>query len=456
MRFPLPLQLNEPFRLGVRRNRSQQLLPLSGLPLDLGPGGLGRPSSASRLSARTPRRGSRRKTWLFAVGLALFGSLLLLLVLRRVGASPAAEDVGAKAATTAAGATGTTAARLVPAFAGVDVTIRDDEAGHRVERKGDEEGSEGELVELRREDAEALEAAKAAGADGAEKAAGEGSAREATSGVSEQEQQAQQAATQKKREDDDQHQHQHHQNHHHDGIVGSRALDPGHDFAGEVVADDESGSAKAVGGMDTAARVALERARARSATKSRASLDAIARATGGRVSAYDPPIPLVDASGRRFTTARFKGRVLLVVNVASQCGYTESNYAGLTRLLERYGAYGLDVLAFPCDQFGHQEPDDADRIEESMHRRFPGSDFVFAAKGDVNGPRENELFAFLKRATPNAEGALELKDISWNFNKFLLDRHGIPVRRYTSSLDYNQLERDVYELLVQGESAAQA
>lgn len=404
------------------------------------PGGLRRPPSAGRVSARTPRRPSRGKTWSLAGGFALFVCVLLFLRLRRGSAAAAAAAVATVAATEGAGAG--SGARLAPPFAGVDVTMRGGAAfleDAEINPKGGAgaaggasldgvEGSEGELVELARE---ATAAGAAGGGD-----AGEGAAKGAAEGASGASSGSASAGGSGAVSG------------HGDAIVGSRALDPGHSLHASVEA--RAAGAQASSSDSAVARAALERARARAAPKTRASLDAIALATGGRVSAYDPPIPLVDASGRRFTTERFKGRVLLVVNVASQCGYTESNYAGLARLSQRYRQHGLEVLAFPCDQFGHQEPDDAESVQETMRRRFPGADFVYAAKGDVNGPHESELFAFLKRATPNADGVLEFKDISWNFNKFLLDRDGIPVRRYTSSLDYNQLERDVYELLVEG------
>uniref|UniRef100_A0A1D2A7G7 Glutathione peroxidase n=1 Tax=Auxenochlorella protothecoides TaxID=3075 RepID=A0A1D2A7G7_AUXPR len=160
-------------------------------------------------------------------------------------------------------------------------------------------------------------------------------------------------------------------------------------------------------------------------------------------SLYDTSIHVRDASGQEVSMAAYRGKVLLVVNVASQCGYTKTNYEALQSLYMRYAGYGLEILAFPCNQFGGQEPGSLAEIAAwaatTYHVTFPLMDKV-----DVNGPGETPLFAWLKAHTPGGPPA----DVDWNFNKFLVDKWGVPRKRYASAVDYPLLEMDVYSELV--------
>ena len=136
------------------------------------------------------------------------------------------------------------------------------------------------------------------------------------------------------------------------------------------------------------------------------------------------------------------GKVLLVVNTASKCGFTPQ-YDGLEKLYEQYQDRGFDVLGFPCNQFGGQEPGDADEIAEFCKVNF-GVTFPLMAKVDVNGDQASPLFDWMKREAPGLMGS---KAIKWNFTKFLIDREGKVVRRYAPSDTPRSLERDIEKLL---------
>jgi len=135
-------------------------------------------------------------------------------------------------------------------------------------------------------------------------------------------------------------------------------------------------------------------------------------------------------SGEIVPMSKFKGDVLLVVNVASKWGLTKKNYTELPKLVDQYGSRGFKVLAFPCNQFGGQEPGTHDEIIEFVKKFDPNmtDKLTFFEKANVNGPEAREVFSFLKYALPNESGAVE---ISWNFEKFLVDRNGTPVKRFS-------------------------
>ena len=122
--------------------------------------------------------------------------------------------------------------------------------------------------------------------------------------------------------------------------------------------------------------------------------------------------------------ASYAGKVVVVVNTASQCGFTPQ-YAGLQRLYDDYAGQGLVVLGFPCDQFGHQEPGTEDEIAEFCESSF-GVTFPMFAKIDVNGDDTHPLYQWLKHQQSGVIG----KDIRWNFTKFLIGRDGRVVRRF--------------------------
>ncbi len=136
------------------------------------------------------------------------------------------------------------------------------------------------------------------------------------------------------------------------------------------------------------------------------------------------------------------GKVLLIVNTASKCGFTPQ-YDGLEALWRKYRDRGFEVIAFPCNQFGGQEPGTADEIAEFCKVNF-GLSFPLMAKVDVNGDDAMPLYTWLKSEAP---GLLGSKGIKWNFTKFLIDRQGKVVRRYAPTDKPEGLEKDIEELL---------
>jgi glutathione peroxidase len=138
----------------------------------------------------------------------------------------------------------------------------------------------------------------------------------------------------------------------------------------------------------------------------------------------------------------YAGQVLLVVNVASRCGFTPQ-YEGLERLWRDYRGRGFAVLGFPCNQFGRQEPGDAAQIGEFCSARYDVS-FPMFAKIDVNGPAAHPLYALLRRELPGIVGSTSVK---WNFTKFLVDRQGRPVQRYAPQATPESLRGDIEVLL---------
>ncbi|HBZ99437.1 MAG TPA: glutathione peroxidase [Pseudomonas sp.] len=153
-------------------------------------------------------------------------------------------------------------------------------------------------------------------------------------------------------------------------------------------------------------------------------------------------IPCVTIDGEHKTLADFDAKVLLVVNTASQCGFTPQ-YKGLEELWQRYGERGLVVLGFPCNQFGGQEPDSEAQIATFCERRF-GVSFPLFAKVEVNGGDAHPLFIELNKRAP---GLLGSKAIKWNFTKFLIADQGRTVRRYSSRTAPQALAADIEALL---------
>ena len=139
--------------------------------------------------------------------------------------------------------------------------------------------------------------------------------------------------------------------------------------------------------------------------------------------AYDFTATDIDGSTRPLD--QFRGKVLLIVNVASQCGFTPQ-YAGLEKLARDYGSRGLVVLGFPCDQFGHQEPGDEAEIKDFCSLRYDVT-FPMFSKVDVNGSDAHPLWTWLK---DEKGGVLGIDAIKWNFTKFLVGRDGHVIKRY--------------------------
>jgi glutathione peroxidase len=148
------------------------------------------------------------------------------------------------------------------------------------------------------------------------------------------------------------------------------------------------------------------------------------------------------ADGAAVPLARWAGQVLLIVNTASKCGFTPQ-YEGLEALHRRFGSRGFEILAFPCNQFGAQEPGDAAEIANFCSLTYDVTFPVFA-KIDVNGGGADPLFERLKTAAP---GVLGSKAIKWNFTKFLVDRAGQVVRRYAPTTKPEDLAADIEALL---------
>ena len=132
-----------------------------------------------------------------------------------------------------------------------------------------------------------------------------------------------------------------------------------------------------------------------------------------------------DINGREISLGKYAGKVLLIVNTASKCGFTPQ-YAGLEKLHEKYKDKGLAVLGFPCNQFGAQEPDDETEIQKFCELNYDVK-FPMFAKVDVNGANTHPIYSVLKSA---AKGLLGTEGIKWNFTKFLVDRNGKVVERY--------------------------
>jgi glutathione peroxidase len=157
-------------------------------------------------------------------------------------------------------------------------------------------------------------------------------------------------------------------------------------------------------------------------------------------SIYAFSAPLLD--GRETSLGEFKGKVLLIVNTASKCGFTPQ-YAGLERLYQTYKDRGFAVLGFPSNQFGRQEPGTAEEIIAFCEKNY-GISFPIFGKIDVNGTTAHPLYRFLKE---RKRGFLGIGRITWNFTKFLVDRDGRVVRRFAPSSDPKTIAPAIEKLL---------
>ncbi|PIP94161.1 MAG: glutathione peroxidase [Bdellovibrio sp. CG12_big_fil_rev_8_21_14_0_65_39_13] len=155
---------------------------------------------------------------------------------------------------------------------------------------------------------------------------------------------------------------------------------------------------------------------------------------------YNFKVKTID--GSETTLEKYKGQVLLIVNTASKCGFT-SQYKGLEDLFKKYQDKGFQVLAFPCNQFGAQEPGDEKEIQSFCSLTYDVS-FPLFAKIDVNGDEAAPLYNFLKS---NVKGLLGSETIKWNFTKFLVDSTGKPIKRYAPQTKPEDIEKDIIELL---------
>jgi glutathione peroxidase len=158
------------------------------------------------------------------------------------------------------------------------------------------------------------------------------------------------------------------------------------------------------------------------------------------VNLYDIEVTGIDGQRRRLS--EFAGKALLVVNVASQCGFTPQ-YKGLEALQRQYGERGFSVLGFPCDQFGHQEPGDEAQIQSFCTSNYEVT-FPMFAKIEVNGAGAHALYKHLKKVAP---GLLGTEGIKWNFTKFLIDPNGEVVSRHGSAATPESLAKDIEAVL---------
>ncbi|NDW15546.1 glutathione peroxidase [Alteromonas genovensis] len=147
-------------------------------------------------------------------------------------------------------------------------------------------------------------------------------------------------------------------------------------------------------------------------------------------------------TGDAIALEHYEGKTLLIVNTASKCGFTPQ-YKGLESLYKKYKDRGFEVLGFPCDQFGHQEPGNDDEIAQFCEMNF-GVSFPLFKKIEVNGDNESPLFTELKNKAP---GLLGTKRIKWNFTKFLVSDKGDVIKRYAPTMKPEDIEKDIVKLL---------
>lgn len=156
-------------------------------------------------------------------------------------------------------------------------------------------------------------------------------------------------------------------------------------------------------------------------------------------SIYDFRVKQTDGSGTDLTG--YKGKVLLIVNTASKCGYTPQ-FEGLQKLYEKYSSYGFTVLGFPCNQFAGQDPGTDEEIKSFCSLNY-GVTFPVFSRIEVNGTNEHPLYKFLKS---KASGFFSRK-IKWNFTKFLIDKNGNVIKRFSPATKPEELEKYIKELL---------
>lgn len=151
-------------------------------------------------------------------------------------------------------------------------------------------------------------------------------------------------------------------------------------------------------------------------------------------------------SGQLVSMADYAGKVVLVVNTASHCGFTPQ-YGGLESLYKKYAAQGLVVLGFPCNQFGKQEPGNADEIARTCYINY-GVSFPMFEKIEVNGAATHPVFRYLKNELPGLLG----KRIKWNFTKFLIGRDGTPLKRFAPNTTPEKMETTIFAALSKEQS----
>ena len=154
----------------------------------------------------------------------------------------------------------------------------------------------------------------------------------------------------------------------------------------------------------------------------------------------------VTSNGKVLDFRQFKGKVLLIVNTASKCGFTPQ-FAGLEELNQKYK--GLVIIGFPCNQFGHQDPGTDDEILDFCQVNY-GVTFQMMKKIEVNGENASPIYTFLKEKTKNILG----EDIKWNFTKFLISADGKKIKRYAPTVKPSRLEKEIEEMIKDAKSKA--
>lgn len=157
-------------------------------------------------------------------------------------------------------------------------------------------------------------------------------------------------------------------------------------------------------------------------------------------SIYD--FTVLDIDNKPVKLSDYAGKTILIVNVASKCGFT-NQYTDLQEIYNKYHNKGFEILAFPCNQFGAQEPGDAQEIKNFCSLTYNVT-FPLFAKIDVNGPNESPLYKYLKEVQP---GVLGFKAIKWNFTKFLIDKSGKAVKRFSPTVKPLDLLTDIQRYL---------
>lgn len=152
----------------------------------------------------------------------------------------------------------------------------------------------------------------------------------------------------------------------------------------------------------------------------------------------------VSLQGKQISMEGYRGKVVIVVNTASKCGFTPQ-YEGLEELFKKYNQQGLEILGFPCNQFGNQEPGSEKEIAEGCLINY-GVTFQMFSKIEVNGENAHPLYEYLKKKLP---GFVFSRRIKWNFTKFLIDRKGKPVKRFAPSFKPENMAGDIERLLAE-------
>ncbi|CAD5209793.1 unnamed protein product [Bursaphelenchus okinawaensis] len=151
-----------------------------------------------------------------------------------------------------------------------------------------------------------------------------------------------------------------------------------------------------------------------------------------------------DSDGAEVSLDKYKGKVVIIVNTASQCGFTDTNYTQLNQILEKYKKQGLEIAAFPCNQFNGQEPGcDAD-IKAFVHEKYKFDPDLYS-KVEVNGDNAHPLWKFLKKE----QGGTLFDAIKWNFTKFLVNKKGEVINRYGPKTEPNSMIKDIEKALAE-------